>query len=232
MNKKVSSLTFRPLKYLPTYLQKCNTRSQYVYEITRCRLNRWGFTPPWNHTIAPQPTTNHLPPPICITFQEHACQYYHNWVQHASDGMVNANRRKCRAEGCGKMPSLWVAGTKNVEYCAQHAPDGMINVKSRKCRTEGCGKQPSYGVAGTETADYCCQHAPDGMVDVYSRKCKTEDCGKQPSYGMAAPKTVEYCCQHVQDGIIDVYCYEPLECFIGIMEPRQDNGRRQRHVSP
>ena len=23
MNKKVSSLTFRPLKYLPTYLQKC-----------------------------------------------------------------------------------------------------------------------------------------------------------------------------------------------------------------
>ena len=44
MNKKVSSLTFRPLKYLPTYLQKCNTRNQYVYEITRCRLNRWGFT--------------------------------------------------------------------------------------------------------------------------------------------------------------------------------------------
>ena len=43
MNKKVSSLTFRPLKYRPTYLQKCNTRSQYVYEITRCRLNRWGF---------------------------------------------------------------------------------------------------------------------------------------------------------------------------------------------
>ena len=27
-------------------------------------------------------------------------------------------------------------------------------------------------------------------------------------------------------------CYEPLERFIGIMEPRQDNGRRQRHVSP
>ena len=40
MNKNVSSLTFRPLKYLPTYLQKCNTRSQYVYEIARCRLNR------------------------------------------------------------------------------------------------------------------------------------------------------------------------------------------------
>ena len=27
-------------------------------------------------------------------------------------------------------------------------------------------------------------------------------------------------------------CYEPLERFIGIMEPRQDNGRQQRHISP
>ena len=70
-------------------------------------------------------------------------------VQHASDGMVNADKRKCRAEGCGKGPSFEVAGTENMEYCAQHAPDGMVNVKSRKCRTEGCGKQPSYGVAGT-----------------------------------------------------------------------------------
>ena len=27
-------------------------------------------------------------------------------------------------------------------------------------------------------------------------------------------------------------CYEPLERFIGIMEPRQDNGKQQRHVFP
>ena len=30
----------------------------------------------------------------------------------------------------------------------------------------------------------------------------------------------------------DISCYEPLERFIGIMEPRQDNGKQQRHVSP
>ena len=29
-----------------------------------------------------------------------------------------------------------------------------------------------------------------------------------------------------------VFCYEPLERFIGITEPRQDNGKQQRHVSP
>ena len=27
-------------------------------------------------------------------------------------------------------------------------------------------------------------------------------------------------------------CYEPLERFIDIMEPRQDNGKQQRHLSP
>ena len=48
MNKKVSSLTFRPLKYLPTYFQKCNTRSQYVYEITRCRRPHRGTL--WSRT--------------------------------------------------------------------------------------------------------------------------------------------------------------------------------------
>ena len=32
--------------------------------------------------------------------------------------------------------------------------------------------------------------------------------------------------------VIIQYCYEPLERFIGIMEPRQDNGKQQRHLSP
>ena len=45
MNKKVSSLPFRPLKYLPTYLQKCNTRSQYVY-VRSYTLHRWNLHHP------------------------------------------------------------------------------------------------------------------------------------------------------------------------------------------
>ena len=69
--------------------------------------------------------------------------------------MVDVCRKKSRTEGCGKLPSYGVAGTKTVEYCAQHAPDGMVDVKCRKCRTEGCGKSPSYGVAGTKSAEYC-----------------------------------------------------------------------------
>ena len=37
---------------------------------SRRRLNRWRSTPPENHTIAPQPTTNHLSPLIYVTFQK------------------------------------------------------------------------------------------------------------------------------------------------------------------
>ena len=68
--------------------------------------------------------------------------------------MVDVESKKCRTEGCGKIPSFGVAGTKMAEYCAHHAPGGMINVRSRKCRTKGCGKKASFGVAGTKTAEY------------------------------------------------------------------------------
>ena len=70
-------------------------------------------------------------------------------AQHAPEGMVDVKSRKYRTEGCGKLPSFGVAGTKTVKYCAQHASKGMVDVKSRKCRTEGCGKRSFFGVAGT-----------------------------------------------------------------------------------
>ena len=115
--------------------------------------------------------------------------------QHAPDGMVNIDSRKCKTEGCGKQSSYGVAGTKTAEFCAQHAvdytqhsPDGMVDVYNRKCRTKGWGKGPSYGIAGTKTMEYCAQHALDRMVDVCDKKCRTEGCGKVPSYGVAGTK--------------------------------------------
>ena len=69
--------------------------------------------------------------------------------QHALEGMVDVKNRKCRTEGCGKLPSFGVAGTKKTrEYCTQHAVEGMVH--NKKCRTEGCGKRPSFGFAGTK----------------------------------------------------------------------------------
>ena len=118
--------------------------------------------------------------------------------------MAYVCRRRCRTEGCGKLPSFGVAGTKTGEYCAQHAPEKMVNVKSRKCRTEGCGKRSSFGVALTKTTEYCAQHALEGMVDVKNIKCKTEGCGKQPSFGVAGTRTTEYCAQHAPEGMVDV----------------------------
>ena len=77
--------------------------------------------------------------------------------------------RKCRNEGCSKIPSFGVPGTKSAEYGKQNAPDGMINLCSKKGRAKGCGKQPSFGVVHTRMAK-CAQHAADGMVNVCSRK--------------------------------------------------------------
>ena len=91
-------------------------------------------------------------------------------AQYALGGMLDVCSRKCRTEGCGKLPSFGVAGTKTGEFCAQHALGGMIDVKNRKCRTEGCGKLPSFGVEGIKTWEYCAQHALAGIVDVNSRK--------------------------------------------------------------
>ena len=115
--------------------------------------------------------------------------------------MINVQSRKCRTEGCGKLPSFGVAGTKTVKY----APEGMVDVhKRKKCRTEGCGKRASFGVAGTKTVEYCAQHAQDGMVNVHKTKCRTDGCGKLPSFGVADTKTGEYCAQHALEGMVDV----------------------------
>ena len=112
--------------------------------------------------------------------------------------MVDVRSRKCRNEGCVKIPAFGVAGTKMAEYCASHAPVGIANVKNRKCRTEDCGKQPSFGVAGTEIEEYCTQHVLDGMVEACSRKSRTGGCGKIPSLGVANTRMAEYCAQQTR----------------------------------
>ena len=43
---KVFSLTFVPMKCLPTYVSNIITRSRHAVQITCCRLNKRGFTPP------------------------------------------------------------------------------------------------------------------------------------------------------------------------------------------
>ncbi|CAN0167349.1 unnamed protein product [Ascophyllum nodosum] len=101
--------------------------------------------------------------------------------------MVDVKSRNCITEGCGKQPSLGVAGTETAEYCSQHAPDGIVDVKTRKYLTKGCGKRPLFEVAGTKTGGGCAQHAPDEMVHVYSRQCR-----------VANTRTREYCAQHAR----------------------------------
>ena len=118
--------------------------------------------------------------------------------------MVNVKSKTCRTEGCGKIPSFGVTGTKTAEYCAQHALERMIDVRNRKCRTEGCDKRASFGIAGSKYVEYCAQHAPDGIVNVKNRKCRIGGWGKLPSLGVAGTKTAEYCARHSLDGMVQV----------------------------
>ena len=100
----------------------------------------------------------------------------------------------CRTEGCGKIPSFGVTGTKSAEYYKQHALDGMVNVPGKMCGTEGCGKFAAFGMEGTKTAEYCIQHALDGMVNV-NREVRNKDSSMISAFKVADMKTNEHCAQ-------------------------------------
>ncbi|CAN0079858.1 unnamed protein product [Ascophyllum nodosum] len=53
--------------------------------------------------------------------------------------MINVKTRKCKTEGCGKIPSFAVAGTRTGEYCAHHSKNGMVDVRTKKRRNENGG---------------------------------------------------------------------------------------------
>ena len=52
------------------------------------------------------------------------------------DEMVDAKNKKCSTEGCGKITSFRIAGTKTAKYCKWHALNGMVDGLTRKCGTE------------------------------------------------------------------------------------------------
>ena len=68
--------------------------------------------------------------------------------QHARDGMVNVTKRTCCREGCSKVPSFGLAGSRRAEVCSQHAEDEMINLRygegkrSATCRSEKSATRP------------------------------------------------------------------------------------------
>lgn len=55
--------------------------------------------------------------------------------------------KRCSHEGCTKLPSWGLAGSRKHEFCAQHAMEGLVEVvrKWKTCSYEGCTKLPSWG---------------------------------------------------------------------------------------
>ena len=93
----------------------------------------------------------------------------------------------CELQGCGKIPSFGVAGTKMAEYCTQHAPNGMVNVMKKMCRFQGCGKIRAFGVAGTQMVEFCVKHAPYRMVNVYRRRVINPNNSGKKAIGDSSP---------------------------------------------
>lgn len=49
-------------------------------------------------------------------------------VEHAIDGMVNVNGKRCDHSGCDKWPSHGAEGTRTKAFRALHPEQGMIGV--------------------------------------------------------------------------------------------------------
>ncbi len=105
---------------------------------------------------------------------------------HASDGMINLTKKRCRHNGCMKMPSF---GRKfgKATHCSIHATDDMINVKSKRCQIDDCMKIPSYGLM-PKKATHCRNHASSNMFDVIGKRCEFPMCDTRVN-----PKYLPYC---------------------------------------
>ena len=60
------------------------------------------------------------------------------YSQHAKPGMVDVKSKRCRQQGCFKIPPYGVddGGNKTV-YCCQHAEAGMVDAKNNRCAQQG-----------------------------------------------------------------------------------------------
>ena len=124
--------------------------------------------------------------------------------EHALPDMIDVKSKKCKHEGCKKIPVFNYEGESKGEYCKEHALPGMIDVKSKKCKHEGCNKQPVFNYEGEDKREYCKEHALPGMIDVKNKRCKHEGCKKIPSFNYEGEDKGKYCKEHALPGMIDV----------------------------
>ncbi|CAM9993932.1 unnamed protein product [Ectocarpus sp. 4 AP-2014] len=125
--------------------------------------------------------------------------------QHARDGMVNVNNKRCIQPNCTTIPSFAAVGSKKAEFCSQHAREGMVDVRSRRCSQRGCNTQPSMGEAGgsSKIPGACKAHASGTMVGLRSKRCARRGCTLRPSYisGQGNQKA-DFCGKHANDQIL------------------------------
>ncbi len=124
--------------------------------------------------------------------------------EHKKSDMVYVTHKKCRHEGCTKLPS-YNSITENIPiFCKEHKLTSMIDIKSKKCQNKGCTKQPSYNSINESIPKYCKEHKEFNMVDVKNKKCQYENCTKQPSYNLKNEKIPIFCYEHKKPDMVNV----------------------------
>ncbi|CAM9633284.1 unnamed protein product [Hapterophycus canaliculatus] len=136
--------------------------------------------------------------------------------QHAKEGMINVNNKRCIQANCTTIPSFAVAGSKKAEFCSQHAREGMIDVRSKRCSQRGCSTQPSSQQApaaggggsgnssGKIPGSSCAQQqGNEGFGGLRSKRCGRHGCTLQATYvSSQGNERAEFCAQHANDGIL------------------------------
>jgi hypothetical protein len=117
---------------------------------------------------------------------------------HRMQGDIDLVHRKCKAKGCGKIPTYGKPGDKSPSRCKTHLLEGYVSVGKRLCQhPEGCETWPGYGDAAEGIPRFCQRHKKDGHSDLVNLRCNESGCEKLAAFGSADDDfQVRFCTKH------------------------------------
>lgn len=74
--------------------------------------------------------------------------------KYPEERVVDVPLKRCAQQGCRKLASMGVEGSKMVVYFREHAEDEMVDICGKRCAQEGRSKRPNFGVEGSMRAMY------------------------------------------------------------------------------
>jgi hypothetical protein len=116
---------------------------------------------------------------------------------HKDDIMIDVINKKCKFDGCQKLPSFNYEGIKKPLYCNIHKLESMIRVINKKCLFDTCLLRPCFNFPNETKGIYCNQHKNEGMIDVLNKnRCQFDDCNIIANFNYPNEIRGIYCFSH------------------------------------